>query len=156
MPYTTEQRSWLLKEYIKTKSADAVRVNWTAKYATAAPSRKTIYRIRHKFDATGSVLNVKSTGRPKSVTTDENKELVAQAVAHSPGKSSRRTSLELDISQTSVIRILKSLKWKPYRPQLVQGLLAGDPDRRLEFCSNLLNEVEENPGILIENYYFIP
>ena len=60
MPYTTEQRSWLLKEYIKTKSADAVRVNWTAKYATAAPSRKTIYRIRHKFDATGSLLNVKS------------------------------------------------------------------------------------------------
>ena len=89
MPYNTEQRCWLVKEYAKTNNAQAVRRNWTAKYGTNPPNEKTIYRLRNKFNATGSVLNFKKSGRPISVTTDSKKYLVSQAVVQSPQKSSR-------------------------------------------------------------------
>ena len=75
MRYTVEQRSWLLKEYVKTNNAEAVRRNWTAKYGTPPPFRKSIYRIRDKFNATGSILNAKIPGQPKSVNTEQNQEL---------------------------------------------------------------------------------
>ena len=150
MRYSTEQRSWLLKEHIRTNNAETVRKNWTTKYGTTAPSRQSIYQIRKKFDATGSVLNIKNPGRPKSVTTEENRELVAQAVVQSPQKSSRRIASELRISRCSVIRIFKSMAWKPYRPQLVHGLLPEDPGRRLQFCSILQNENETNSGMLVK------
>lgn len=126
----------LLKEYVKTNNAQTVRRNWTAKYGTPAPSRKSIYRIRDKFNATGSILNVKSPGRPKSVNTEQNQELVVQAVVESPHKSSVRISLELGLSKSSVKRIFKTIGWKPYRPQLVYGLLSKDPNLRLQMCIN--------------------
>ena len=37
---------------------------------------------------------------------------------------------------------------KPYRPQLINGLLEDDPDRQLQFSEIMLNKIEENPGIL--------
>ena len=79
-----------------------------AKYGTLAPSRKSIYRIRDKFNATGSILNAKIPGRPKSANTEHNQELVVQAVVESPQKSSGRISLELRLSKSSVKRIFKT------------------------------------------------
>ena len=40
-------------------------------FGTPAPKRQTIYRIRDKFDTTGSILNIHKTGRPKTVCIEE-------------------------------------------------------------------------------------
>jgi hypothetical protein len=60
-----EQRKWILKQYWKTENAELVRTAWVEAFNTAPLTRLTIYRIRDKFDATGSVANAPKSGRPK-------------------------------------------------------------------------------------------
>jgi hypothetical protein len=60
-----EQRKWILKQYWKTENAEWVRTAWVEAFNTPPPTRLTIYRIRDKFDATGSVANAPKSGRPK-------------------------------------------------------------------------------------------
>ena len=87
-----DKRIWLLKEYWKSQNSETVRKKWVETFGIPAPKRRTIYRIRDKFDTTGSILNIHKTGRPKTVCTEENKELVAEAYDLSPKKSTRRAS----------------------------------------------------------------
>lgn len=97
-------------------------------------SRQAIYNLNKRFEITGSVADLPRSGRPKSVTTEENLETVAQSLVQSPTKSTRRASSELGISRTSVRRMLKTVGLKPYRRTLLQGLNEDDYDRRMEFC----------------------
>ena len=136
-----DERKWVLKEYWKSQNAETVRTKWVETFGTQAPKRQTIYRIRDKFDATGTILNAPKTGRPKTVCTEYNKQIVAEAFAHSPKKSTRRVSTELDISQTSLRRIRKSIGLKPYKPRLIHGTLEDDSDRQLQFSEVILNEI---------------
>ena len=57
-----EKRKWIFKQYWKTENAERVRTAWVEAFNTPLPTRLTIYRIRDKFDATGSVANA-----PKSI-----------------------------------------------------------------------------------------
>ena len=126
---SNEKRGWILKEYSKPGNAAEVRRNWTLTFSTPAPTPRTIYRIRDKFNATGSVRNVPPPGRPKSVCTEENTQLVTESFAHNPCNSIRRSSLELGIPRSSILRMLKDVGWKPFRPRLVHGLLQSDTSR---------------------------
>lgn len=54
----------------------------------------------------------------------------------------------MEISQTSIRRILKSIALKPHKPRLIHGLLDDDPDRQLQISEVMLNEIEENPTSL--------
>ncbi|XP_076322201.1 uncharacterized protein LOC143231570 isoform X1 [Tachypleus tridentatus] len=125
----TDKRIWVLKEYWKSQNTETVRRKWVETFDTPAPKRQTIYRIRDKFNATGSILNTAKTGRPKTACTENNKQRVADAFVQSPNKSTRRASMELNIPQTSIRRIITQIGLKPYRPQLIHGLLEDDPDR---------------------------
>jgi hypothetical protein len=59
-----EQRKSILKQYWKTENAERVRTVWVEAFNTPPTTRLTIYRIRDKFDATGSVDNAPKSGRP--------------------------------------------------------------------------------------------
>ncbi|CAI9729019.1 Hypothetical predicted protein [Octopus vulgaris] len=109
---TNEERKWILKQYWKTGNAELVRQKWTEEFQRPAPSRLTVYRIRNKFEQTGSVCNAQKRGRPVSVTTEENKILVAQAFTQSPQKSKKSTSNELGISRRSLGRLMNRLPKK--------------------------------------------
>ena len=78
-----------------------------------------------------------------TATGDEHKEMVAQAIDDEPTTSTRRMSEELDISRTSVRRILKSEGYHPFNPLYSQVLTDGDGDRRLEFCQTTLSKYRE-------------
>ena len=73
-------------------------------------------------------------------------ERVCAAFTRSPRKSTRCSSCELGIPQTTVWRVLKKrLQLKPYRLQLVQALKNNDYLRRMEFCNQMLQmEDDEN------------
>ena len=60
---STEQRKWTVKRYWKTENAERVCTAWVEAFNTPPPTRLTIYRIRDKFDATGSVANAPKSGR---------------------------------------------------------------------------------------------
>ncbi|XP_037020829.2 uncharacterized protein LOC119063554 isoform X1 [Artibeus jamaicensis] len=145
---TNDQRKWILKQYWKTENAEKVRQKWAEEFDTPSPSRQTIYRIRDKFDKTGSICNAPKSGRPVSITTQENEMLVSQAFTESPKKSKQRASVELGISCRSLSRIMQRLGLKMYRPRLLHGLLEDDPDRRLQFCEVVLNEERQGNSII--------
>lgn len=132
---TTEERIFLLKSWWKTnKNSEEVIQSFVERFPlTPAPSRQGIYKLNKRFEETGSVHDLPRSGRPRSATSEANVTTIAESVVHSPKKSHRKRSAEFDISVTSVHRIMKSLKLKPYRPQLHQGLLEDDFDRRVEF-----------------------
>ena len=88
-----------------------------------ANNSATIYSIRDKFDTDGTVANKKKSGRNKTSSTEENEMLVALTFVNSPKKSTRRASLQLSIPRTSMMRLMRKLKLRPYRPRLLHGLL---------------------------------
>ena len=70
-----EHREWILKKYWKYENAETVRTLWQEAFHTPPPSRHTIYHLRNKFDKTGSVNNAPKRGRPKTSTTEENRDV---------------------------------------------------------------------------------
>ena len=83
---------------------------------------ESILDIARKFDETGSVQDKPRSGRPRSVSTEKNKERVLAAFEKSPGTSAKRASLELNLSRTSLQRMMKELELKPYRLRLLHTL----------------------------------
>ena len=72
-------------------------------------------------------------------------ERVRAAFSRSPRQSTRRVSRALGISQPTVWRVLKKrLHFKPYKLQLVQALNDNDYQRRMEFCNEMLQMMEDN------------
>lgn len=56
--------------------------------------------------------------------------------------------MELNLSKSSLQRMMKELGLKPYRPQLLHALNEDDPDRRCEFADVFLNLLSEDSSLL--------
>lgn len=147
---TKEQRIFLLKQWWKSGGAtQTINEAFQHEFPNEdVPARQTIYRLAKKLDETGSVKDAPRSGRPKSINTDENMQLVSQSFLRNPQTSQRRAARELDISRSTLRRIMTALKLKSYKPKLLQALNEDDPDRRLEFCEWILDSIEEDPTLL--------
>jgi hypothetical protein len=64
------------------------------------PSRQAIQNLNERFEQIGLVPDLPRSGRPKSVTAEENLNIVAQSFVQSPTKSTREASSEHDILRT--------------------------------------------------------
>lgn len=106
------------------------------------PNAAAFANLKERFERTGCVGYEKKE-RTRSVTHEENQVLVAAAVVQDPHLSSREMSRELEISQTSVSRILRKNKFHPYHVQLVQELDHADFNNRLQFCEWALHKLQE-------------
>ena len=119
----------------------------------SAPTRRTIYAIHRKFMETGSVVDAQRSGRPKSRHSEKNIRVLEEAYALSQGKSIRHAAVELEISRSSIQRMLrKDIKAFPYKLQTVHKL-EEDNDRRVEMCETLLYHYVNDPSIL-DNIWF--
>ena len=115
----------------------------------SASTRQTIYAIHCKFMETGSVIDAQKSGRPWSGRSEENIWVLEEAYALSQGKSIRRAAVELEISQSSIQRMLrKVIESFPYKLQTVHKLEEEENDRRVKMCKTLLNHYENDPSIL--------
>jgi SOS response regulatory protein OraA/RecX len=97
------------------------------------PDARSFNRLKQKFESTGSVCDEKKT-RSKRVASEENQILVAASVVEQPHTSTRKISRTLDVSKTTVNKILRGLSYHPYHIQLHQQLNNNDFEKRLEFC----------------------
>ena len=61
---TLEERKFILKRYWKTENAQDVIRDWNHYSNTDPPTRFAIYKLRDKFDDTGSVAYAPRFGRP--------------------------------------------------------------------------------------------
>ena len=109
--------------------------------------RKTVAHLVQRFETTGSVADLPRSERPATVRLTENASRVVAAVANDSCTSSRRLSQELELSRSSVRRLLRDENLRPFHPKLVQGLSEDDFDRRLECCEVLLELKEEDEEI---------
>ena len=73
-----EQRKCAIKLWWKHENAPAVIRNWPEDMGTA-PTRLSLYRLRDKFDETGSIMDAPRSGRPVKVCTKENLQTVSEA-----------------------------------------------------------------------------
>lgn len=125
MAATAVEKAFCVLELAKTNSVTVVQRRFRTKYGKSSPTRQSIYDWYKQFENTGCVCKRKSTGRPP--VSEEQIDRVRDVYVRSPGKSTRSASLELQIPQPTVWKILrKRLKMTPYKLQLVQSVNVGD------------------------------
>ena len=73
------------------------------------------------------------TGRPRSVTPDV-EEVILGVVEEKSSVSSRAIARRVQLSQSTVLRILHKQMFYPFHPQRVQCLNPDDYPQRREFC----------------------
>lgn len=109
---------------------------------SAAVFQATVVRLRE----TGSVLK---TGEGRNVGRNENEEAaVLEAVSSDPSTSVRKVSQATGISKSQVHRVLKYNKMHPYHYTPVQALYNGDCQRRLIFCTMMLEKQRRDANFL--------
>ncbi len=87
------ERIEIVKWYAIHKNADEVARQFQTHYDQIPPIQTNILNVVQKFNETGSVQDEPRSGRPRSVSTDENRERVRAAFQNSPETSSGRASL---------------------------------------------------------------
>jgi len=99
------------------------------------PPTQFVNQFVKRIRQTGSLLDKATHSRARPVRSTENIAAVAQSVLEQPSTSTRHRSQNLNISRTSLRRILnKDLGMKPYKVQLVQELKPHDHPMRFRFA----------------------
>ena len=139
---TLEQRCKIAARMEVLQSVTTVQRQFQALYGPHhALDRSTILNTHRKFMETGSLMDRPRSGRLRSGQSEENVAAVREASDLSQGKSIRRASAELNISATSIQRILwHGLRLFPYKIQVVQKLEPQDCDSRMEMCETLSDQ----------------
>lgn len=151
MEYTVREKvtitAWAIS--LDELSVEKLRQRFLTQFRKEAPPRQTIVNWKEKLLETGTLVQHRPrTGRPVGASGDANSDAVMDAVQKDPTVSTRRLSAELDISQTTVCRILKKNEMHPYKPIYSQFLCDGDEDRRLQFCEQMQNKFAQDPAFL--------
>lgn len=100
----------------------------------AVPHKKTITRIVENFE-NSALIGTKKTDRPRTINTLDNREQVREFYEENPTTSQRSAARQLEISRSSLQRIMNELKLHPYKIQQFQDLTQWDMDRRLRFAN---------------------
>ena len=94
-------------------------------------------------------LKKKPTGLPRSARTPQNIEAVRVSVLRSPRRSVRKVAAAVRLSRECVRQILHvDLKFHPCKLQIVQELKENDHQLRLEFCQQIMTNINEDTEFL--------
>ncbi|XP_076664965.1 uncharacterized protein LOC143367224 [Andrena cerasifolii] len=111
------------------------------------PSEDTYRRLVPRLFLTGSMMPRGSeVGRPAAARNLGTIESIIDAVEADPTVSMRDLSRRLNVSSTTVHRILRDRMLHPYKYVQVQHLHAGDYIQRVQYSRWLLGEMLRNPS----------
>ena len=143
---TTQERVFIVKTYIETKSYAMVRERFQIEFpGRLPPVGSTICRNFTKYNQHGTSLNRNAvrSGRPKSGRSNENIDRVQEALEDNPDNIACRQN-GLGLSKSTFNRICKiDLKWHLYKMRVRHELKPTDPGRRIQFCQWLLNKCRD-------------
>lgn len=143
MVFRPQEKSFCVLQFAKSESIVQVQREFRRKFNKNPPRHKQIYEWHKKFVEEGCICKRKSPGRSR--TSDENVHRIQDAFARSPQKSTTTASIELGVPQATVWRVLRHrLHQKPYKMQLLQALHTGDHQKRFDFCSAMLEDMEDD------------
>lgn len=157
--WTVRERTWCVERRLRGDKLKDIQEEFLHFFRKEkAPCKQRIHAWLKKFHEYGSVenLNKKSAKREthsgrKKVRTSAILEQVRQDVQSSPKRSTRKRAQSLQLSQTTLRRILKEdLKMFPYHIQ-TKHLLTGDDKQRRLFMANILMEKIEAHAAFLPN-----
>ena len=102
---TAKQKAFCVIEFCKSESTTTVQRAFRLQFGVSPPDRKDILRWYRQFVETGCLYKGKSPGRPRVM--EESVERIRSAFLRSPRKSTRRTSRELQMPQSTVWKVLR-------------------------------------------------
>lgn len=109
-------------------------------------NKQTVARVVKYLRLRGTLHRKKRT-IPEQNSQDI-KDRVFEAFNNNPHASTRRIGIQLGISHCTVWRLLKKMKFRPYKMSKHQKLHADDPPKRATFCEHLLAFIESDPGFI--------
>lgn len=113
------------------------------KYPNLPPiSQGTISKIESRFREHGHVRDLPRQRQPK--INEDVKVNLLLAIQENPVTSARELARESDVSHKSVLKVIKSAKMHPYKMQMLHELTEDDPDRRIEFCEQMMHSLDNN------------
>lgn len=140
--YTPIQRAQIVELYIKNNHSivktqrEYCRVTGIRK----KPDKNTIKHLYENFRGSGTLRNLPKSGRPRSARNTRNIDRVSASVERDPETSQNRRAQQLNLSQSSLQRILrKDLHLFPYKIQITQQLKPADKPRRLAYAKFVVN-----------------
>jgi DNA-binding MurR/RpiR family transcriptional regulator len=100
-----------------------------------------IRRIVKLFEDTGSAKELTRVREalPKNINFQN---AVVDEVTENPHTSTRAVAVALNVSQSTIIRTLKSWKFHPYKMILQQELHGEDFQKRTEFCNFIQRQIQ--------------
>ena len=86
--------------------------------------------------------------RPKSYAKENEvrDNTIQNYFNENPTTSTRVADREIHVPKSTIHRVLKKSKYRPYKPTIVQGLQEGDYPRRVIFSNWYTNKSHENPN----------
>ena len=75
---------FIIDNYYAMTTYKHVKERWEASFKTPVLSKSTVFNLVSKFEVAGSVPNAPKEGRPKTVLSPENMDIVTVAFVHSP------------------------------------------------------------------------
>lgn len=148
---STEERIAVVSARLRGFTYQEVQADFERKFRKPGPTRANIRLLMQKFQRTGSVQDVRRSGRPQ--ISDQTVQQVSDAVTRSLKASTRRLSRELGIPQSTVWKILHfTLKKRAYHLQIRHALEHEDYACREAMCYDLLRAVQE--ANLLQNVLF--
>lgn len=158
---TTEQRARLIELFYEHGRSGPATVNAYRRIYGRVEGRrgggictaKTVLKTVAKFRRHHSVADAPRAGRPKRSEDEVGEVEMAMneiAAGTSDGQSSvRAISAITGIPRSSVHSIMrKDLQMFPYKIQMTQVLLPGDPPKRYEFCQDFLAQAQMDGNFL--------
>ena len=134
---TFEKRWEILRHYFENHGnvAENVRKLRTDFGRRKAPSTSHVHYLVKKVKETGILIDKPKRQQPKPARTPENIATVAENACEAPLISIHHRSKQLNISETSLKRILhKEFGMTPYKVQMVQELKPIDHPMRFGFA----------------------
>ena len=142
-----EERIFILEKSFQ-GDAPSAKTEFAARFpGRVPPSKQAIHALKKKLRESGSVCDAKKSGRSVSVRSPQNRKTVAQFYHENHSTSQVRARFQLQISQTSLQRIMKNLLLRLWRPQLVHALNEDDFDCRFQFCKWCVNVTIKDPSM---------
>lgn len=114
-------------------------------------SKKTIYKVKNVYGASGNFNDKTRSGRPRSVRSEAFIESVQTKIKENPRTNIRSLAKDLKVDKMAVSRTVRfDLGMKSRAVTKVQGLTTTQREKRLKRCKALLNKMKKGEnGVLV-------
>jgi hypothetical protein len=151
--YTTDQRTFIVKRYIRKRIFAKCRERFIRKYPDSpVPTVSCVSKRIKKWRTTAPVLD-ETRHRKKTVLTDEKLEDIRALLEISPRKSLRWFSQKTGVSIGCASKATKLTKFRPYRIRVVHAFKPVDAPQRIRFCNWMLKNMHD--GLVDPQLLFI-